>query len=69
MKVRILFRPPGGLLACGEVYDLADGAHLVAAGEAEAVGKSEKAKPDPRPQAEAPADDADLAGLVLDEDA
>jgi hypothetical protein len=61
MKVRILFRPPGGLLACGEVYDLADGAHLVAAGEAEAVGKSEKALPDPRPEALVPAEAAPAA--------
>jgi hypothetical protein len=58
MKVRILFAPPGGQLACGEVYDLADGEALVATGDAEAVGKSEKAQLDPRPQAEAPAEAA-----------
>jgi hypothetical protein len=56
MKVRVLFAPPGGQLACGEVYDLADGEALVASGDAEAVGKSEKAQPDPRPQAEAAPD-------------
>jgi len=72
MKVRLLWAAPGSPLKCGEVYDLADGAQLISGGDAEAVGKSEKAQPDPRPQAEAPADDADDAddaGLVLDEDA
>jgi hypothetical protein len=58
MKVRLLWAAPGSPLKCGEVYDLADGEALVASGDAEAVGKSDKAKPDPRPQAEAPADDA-----------
>lgn len=56
MKVRLLWAAPGSPLKCGEVYDLADGAQLISGGDAEAVGKSEKAKPDPRPQAEAPAD-------------
>jgi hypothetical protein len=56
MKVRVLFAPPGGQLACGEVYDLADGEALVASGDAEAVGKSDKAQPDPRPKAEAAPD-------------
>ena len=61
MKVRVLFAPPGGPLACGEVYDLADGEALVATGDAEAVGKSEKAQPDPRPQAEAAPDAPEAA--------
>lgn len=61
MKVRILFAPPGSPLKCGEVYDLADGAQLIAAGDAEAVGKSEKAQPDPRPQAEAAPDAPEAA--------
>ncbi|MCA6346696.1 MAG: hypothetical protein IM622_13180 [Phenylobacterium sp.] len=61
MKVRVLFAAPGGQLACGEVYDLADGEALVASGDAEAVGKSEKAQPDPRPQAEAAPDAPEAA--------
>jgi hypothetical protein len=61
MKVRVLFAPPGGQLACGEVYDLADGEALVASGDAEAVGKSDKAQPDPRPQAEAAPDAPEAA--------
>lgn len=61
MKVRLLWAAPGSPLKCGEVYDLADGAQLVAAGDAEAVGKSEKAEPDPRPEALVPAEAAPSA--------
>ena len=62
MKVRLLWAAPGSPLKCGEVYDLADGAQLIAGGDAEKAAKGVPALTDPRPQAEAvPAPAADAA--------
>ncbi|MCA6311240.1 hypothetical protein [Phenylobacterium sp.] len=64
MKVRLLWAAPGSPLKCGEVYDLADGAQLIAGGDAEKAAKGVPALADPRPQPEAapaPAADTDAA--------
>jgi hypothetical protein len=62
MKVRLLWAAPGSPLKCGEVYDLADGAQLIAGGDAEKAAKGVPALTDPRPQPEAvPAPAADAA--------
>ncbi len=53
MKVRLLWAAPGSPLKCGEVYDLADGAQLIAGGDAEKAAKGVPALADPRPQPEA----------------
>jgi hypothetical protein len=53
MKVRLLWAAPGSPLKCGEVYDLADGAQLIAGGDAEKAAKGVPALTDPRPQPEA----------------
>ena len=63
MKVRMLWAAPGGPLVCGEVYDLADAAQFIAAGDAEKAGKGVAALPDPRPQPE-PVAVADVAEVV-----
>jgi hypothetical protein len=69
MKVRLLWAAPGSPLKCGEVYDLADGAELIAAGDAEKAAKGVPALADPRPQPEAapaPAADADADDASAD---
>ena len=53
MKVRALWVPPAEKnFVLGEVYDLADGADWVSAGNAEPVDAKTKALPDPRPAPE-----------------
>lgn len=71
MKVRVLYVPPAErFLQSGRVYDLADGGHLIALGDAEASPDT-PAEADPRPapdpvEAAVPAteDEAAKVGIV-----